>query len=299
MAMEYQGFATLGVNLNRQKYGPLDVSSVFTSTADLTYYITKGQTVLDGLSDYWKDIVPYPYEGQLVSLAENGEVYVLKLVAKGDIFEAIDIGGEEEEYVPIVVSGMNSTPNYVEIGTAVGEVSLTWKLNKTPTTQTLKINNGMPITLDVNDREWKKTNVNITETTGYTLSVTDVDGDNSSSSEQTVYVTFCNGIYYGVMQDGATVNLINIEQNVGNKKLTKILRDKHGITTFTVTPANDERLFYAAPSSYGEPSFVINNLEYEWIKTEATLNQVRYNIWQSGQAGLGTTSVTVTNKKEV
>ena len=44
MAMEYQGFATLGVNLNRQKYGPLDVSSVFTSTADLTYYRTKGQT---------------------------------------------------------------------------------------------------------------------------------------------------------------------------------------------------------------------------------------------------------------
>ena len=87
MAMEYQGFATLGVNLNRQKYGPLDVSSVFTSTADLTYYITKGQTKLEGLSDYWNAIVPYPYEGQLVSLVENGEVSVFKLVAKGDIFE--------------------------------------------------------------------------------------------------------------------------------------------------------------------------------------------------------------------
>ena len=88
MAMEYQGFATLGVNLNRQKYGPLDVSSVFTSTADLTYYMTKGQTKLEGLSDYWNAIVPYPYEGQLVSLVENGEVSVFKLVAKGDIFEA-------------------------------------------------------------------------------------------------------------------------------------------------------------------------------------------------------------------
>ena len=88
MAMEYQGFATLGVNLNRQKYGPLDVSSVFTSTADLTYYITKGQTKLEGLSDYWNAIVPYPYEGQLVSLVENGEVSVFKLVAKGDVFEA-------------------------------------------------------------------------------------------------------------------------------------------------------------------------------------------------------------------
>lgn len=63
MAMEYQGFATLGVNLNRQKYGPLDVSSVFTSTADLTYYRTKGTVIQEGLADYWKAIVPYPYEG--------------------------------------------------------------------------------------------------------------------------------------------------------------------------------------------------------------------------------------------
>ena len=51
MAMEYQGFATLGVNLNRQKYGPLDVSSVFISTADLTYYITKGKVKEETLSD--------------------------------------------------------------------------------------------------------------------------------------------------------------------------------------------------------------------------------------------------------
>lgn len=91
MAMEYQGFATLGVNLNRQKYGPLDVSSVFTSTADLTYYRTKRQTIEEGLSDYWKVIVPYPYEGQLVSLVENGEVSVLKLVANGDVFDAIAV----------------------------------------------------------------------------------------------------------------------------------------------------------------------------------------------------------------
>lgn len=97
MAFEYQGFATLGVNLNRQKYGPLDVSSVFTSTADLTYYRTKGQTKSEGLSDYWKDIVPYPYEGQLVSLVENGEVSVFKLVANSNgTFDAVAVAQEFE-----------------------------------------------------------------------------------------------------------------------------------------------------------------------------------------------------------
>ena len=38
MAMNYQNFASLGVNLNRQKYGPLDISNVFTSANDLQYY---------------------------------------------------------------------------------------------------------------------------------------------------------------------------------------------------------------------------------------------------------------------
>ena len=94
MAMEYQGFATLGVNLNRQKYGPLDVSSVFISTADLTYYITKGKTILPELSKYWKDITPYPYAGQIVSLVENKETKVYILVEKEDgTFETKEVGG--------------------------------------------------------------------------------------------------------------------------------------------------------------------------------------------------------------
>jgi hypothetical protein len=63
MAFEYQSFATLGVNLNRQKYGPLDVSTVFASIDDLEYYLTKGTSVSDNVSDYWKNNVPYPYPG--------------------------------------------------------------------------------------------------------------------------------------------------------------------------------------------------------------------------------------------
>lgn len=95
MAMEYQGFATLGVNLNRQKYGPLDVSTVFISVADLTYYISKGTIVTDEVSDYWKKIVPYPYAGQIVSLVLGKEVSVYKLVEnENGTFDAKPIGGE-------------------------------------------------------------------------------------------------------------------------------------------------------------------------------------------------------------
>ena len=85
MAFNYQGYASLAVNLNRQKYGPLDISSVFISEADLKYYLTRGK-YKEGVSKYWyenenKKIVPYPYEGQIVATVINRavEVYVLYL----------------------------------------------------------------------------------------------------------------------------------------------------------------------------------------------------------------------------
>lgn len=96
MAFEYQGFATLGVNLNRQKYGPLDVSTVFISVADLNYYTSKGAVVSSAVSDYWKKVVPYPYAGQIVSLVVDKTVTVYKLVENDDgTFNTIPIGGSD------------------------------------------------------------------------------------------------------------------------------------------------------------------------------------------------------------
>lgn len=84
MAYTYQSFATLGVNLNRQNYGALDISQVFNSQGDLNYYLSKG-TDKSAVSNYWKDIVPYPYEGQVLATVFGGEVkvYVLALNAEG------------------------------------------------------------------------------------------------------------------------------------------------------------------------------------------------------------------------
>ena len=90
MAFEYQNFATLSINLNRQKYGPLDISNVFSTQADLDYYLSKG-AITEGVSEYWyKDannkIVPYPYEGQVITTVIGGvvKVYVLALDSEGN-----------------------------------------------------------------------------------------------------------------------------------------------------------------------------------------------------------------------
>ena len=92
MAYTYQSFATLGVNLNRQNYGALDISQVFNSQGDLNYYLSKG-TDKSAVSDYWKDTVPYPYEGQVLATVFGGEVkvYVLALNAEGN-FECQNVG---------------------------------------------------------------------------------------------------------------------------------------------------------------------------------------------------------------
>ena len=112
MAMNYQNFASLGVNLNRQKYGPLDISNVFTSAADLKYYLTKG-TFTEGVSEYWyknanEKIVPYPYEGQVLATVIDGvvSVYALSLDADGN-FQTQEIGAKVEVDGTTIVKDAN------------------------------------------------------------------------------------------------------------------------------------------------------------------------------------------------
>ena len=78
MALNYQNYASLGVNLNRQLSGPLDISTVFNSQVDLTYYLTGGTGDKAGVSEYWANLpATYPYAGQIVALATDAGVSVL------------------------------------------------------------------------------------------------------------------------------------------------------------------------------------------------------------------------------
>ncbi len=90
MSQEYQNFSSLSLNLNRQKHGPLDISQVFLSREDLDWYRTNGSAEYTP-SDYWSNIVPYPYSGQVVAVitanknkqTESAEFYYLTLKADG------------------------------------------------------------------------------------------------------------------------------------------------------------------------------------------------------------------------
>lgn len=149
---EYQGFATLGVNLNRQKYGPLDISNVFTSQADLNYYLSKGAST-EGVSDYWKNTVPYPYAGQYIALVDNETRTVIPymLSEKTDgTFEAIEVGGNlpkvDGETIKIENGKLTAViPEYTDTNT-------TYKLTVTDTEEGEEIQ-GVKITLTPYDGE--------------------------------------------------------------------------------------------------------------------------------------------------
>lgn len=80
--MKYEGVATLGVNLNRQKYGPLDVSSVLLTLNDLTAYCAGDASAM---SEGWTGGTPYPYPGQIIVVLENNTVYQLKEEQDGSV----------------------------------------------------------------------------------------------------------------------------------------------------------------------------------------------------------------------
>lgn len=144
MAYTYQNFASLGVNLNRQKYGALDISSVFTSEADLKYYLSKGAETT-GVSQYWLDVTPYPYAGQVLATVIEGEVAVYVLIEKADgAFETAEVGGKvTADEVSIVVDedGVIGLKGFAEaqsgaqlVKTASG---LAWQIPDTTTVEGL------------------------------------------------------------------------------------------------------------------------------------------------------------------
>lgn len=302
MALEYQNFATLGVNLNRQKYGPLDVSSVFTSTADLTYYRTKG-TIKEGVSEYWyknetENVTPYPYEGQIVSLVENGEVSVFKLVANGDVFDAVELGGGGIGYEPIEIEWVKNNIEIAENGSSVGGVIFTWEIKNDEMLDTLTLGDYVLTETEIANKTATRT-VNITGSKTWTLKATDKNG---SVSLLPTFITFYNGVYYGVINNSSTINSTLINNLVSTGQITKVLQGSPSLK-FTATANDGQVFFYALPSSYKKPSFkdAETNLsagmrlaKERMSFTNATNNHTEYyNIWLSEQTGLGKMTIEV------
>ena len=172
-----------------------------------------------------------------------------------------------------------------EIGSpAITNVTFAWSFSKTPKTVTFN-GNAMPI-----NSKGTTLDVNVSSTTSWPLVATD---ERDAQAKGSAGIKFLNGVYYGALNAGAAINKDAI--NGMSKSL------QSGITgTFNMTATAGQKLTFAAPVSYGEPTkFTSGGLDYTWDKV-ATFehenqsgHKENYNVWQNSEVTVGTFSITV------
>lgn len=192
---------------------------------------------------------------------------------------------DDMNYKPIDITSISNNIGTVEKGVVVSEMTVTWKLNKTPKNQTLGGEN-----IAVTDRS---ATVNMEGRTSVKLEVTDErDAKDSASTGYNSY----NGVYYGVLEDG-----VNIDSDV-ILSLTKKIQSSR-TTTFTVNPGSTQRIAFAIPTGYGTPTFKDANTGFQadmtlvkenFIFTNIHGYETTYNVWLSTNIVPGSITIAVT-----
>lgn len=187
-------------------------------------------------------------------------------------------------YEEINISSFTNNIGTVEIGSTVANVTLSWTTNKTPTALTLDDE-----AIDVALTSKSLSGLSLISDKTWTLKATD---ERDAVSTKTTKITFLNGVYYGVIDSGDTINNSLI---IGlNKKLQSIKS-----TTFTTTANDGQYIIYALPASYGTPAFNVGgfdggfSLNTTFDFTNASGHTESYCVWLSDNTGLGETTVKV------
>lgn len=236
------------------------------------------------------------YEKRILSVnvthtVENGNLFPVSSEAVEKEFSLVrnDLVGivkdiADLKYVPIVITKVTNNVGTVEIGTVVNTVTVSWSLNKLPSKQTLGSTE-----LSVDARSATLSDMNLTGDKTFSLVVTDERGATDSA---TTSISFLNGVYYGVLESGATIDSAAI------LALTRKLQGSKGIT-FTADAGATQQIVYALPTRYGVPGFNVGGFDGGFAKattfdfTNASGYTESYDVWLSENVGLGSTTVKV------
>lgn len=216
------------------------------------------------------------------TLSNDGEAADAKVT--GDAIAEINSKIADLMYEPISITSFTNNVGTVEIGSTVTNVTLSWKTSKTPTALTL---DGASI--DTSLTSTSSSNMSIATDKTWTLVATD---ERDATSTKTTKITFLNGVYYGVVDNGTT---INNEAIIG---LTKKLQSTKSIT-FTTTANDGQYIVYALPADYGTPAFNVGgfdggfSLKSTFDFTNASGHTESYCVWISDNTSLGATTVKV------
>lgn len=187
-------------------------------------------------------------------------------------------------YEPVDITSLTITPSVAEMGTTLNDVNLQWAINKDPVTL---IVDGTNCPVDL--RELNSPGIALTETRNFVVSATDERG---ATDSMTKTLPFYNGVYYGVLADGAALNSAAV------LTLTKVLTNSR-TRSFTANCGATQRIAYALPARLGTPTFKVGGFEGGFYLastfnfTNASGYTESYNVWLSSNTNLGTTTVEV------
>lgn len=200
----------------------------------------------------------------------------------GTVADALD----DLLYKAIAIESFTSNVGTQEKGATVTDVTLSWKLNKTPTSLTL---DEEP--LGTEDTQKVLSGQSITTNKTWTLKATD---DREATAQKSVTIQFLNGVYYGTGTVTETSGVTN-EFVLG---LTKKLQGSRA-GTWTANAVEGQYIYFAIPTSMGTPTFTVGGFDGGFAKlhtfnfTNSQGHEESYDVWKSENANLGNTTVVV------
>lgn len=189
-------------------------------------------------------------------------------------------------YTPISITSFTNNKNTVEMGSTITDVTLNWNYNKTPKTLSL---DGSTLAVSLKTKTLTGQSIKANKT--FTLKATD---ERDAVSTKTTAITFLNGVYYGIGDDLQISGITN-QFILG---LTKTLQSSRA-KTFTVNAGVGKHIYYIIPTRYGTPVFKVGGFEGGFEKlgtvnfTNASGYAENYDVYKSGNANLGNTTVVV------
>lgn len=189
--------------------------------------------------------------------------------------EALDAILARLLYVPLSATGFTSSITQAENGSTVGGVTLTWALNRDPTTQRIDITD-----VPVSQRTYL-VNGPITGTKTFTLYV----GDGTTSVTVTVSITFMDRRYWGISANAAIddASLRVLQNELSTSKIKTVVYD-------ATTPGY---FYYAYPAAYGAVTVKVAGLPFSdyTLTTRQFVNSfgysTSYNILRSNNIQTG------------
>lgn len=187
-------------------------------------------------------------------------------------------------FIPLSISSFECEPKLAEIGSTVNTVNFTWTIGGTPTL--VKINSE---SIPLGTSQATLSNLELKEDKEFTLYAEDRKENNVSAITQLLFV---NKVFHGVQEIPSEYNTSFINKLVGQLQI-----NKEGV--IDVTANENQYIYYALPSSYGDCVFTSGGFSGGFTKVD-TISYTNeygvttdYDIWKSDNANLGQTNITI------